>query len=77
MLANRKRARGFKGQKQVWFAFRFEGEDAEVDLHAHHEIEFDRWRWTPLSEAPKVVASFKRSAYLRVVDAFARFAIRT
>ncbi len=77
VLANRKRARGFKGQKQVWFAYRFEGEDAEVDLEAHHEIEFDRWGWTPLAEAPKIVVSFKRNAYLRVVDAFAHFAVRT
>ena len=27
-------ARGFKGQRQKWFAFRFHGEDAEVDLAA-------------------------------------------
>ena len=74
VLANRKRARGFKGQKQVWFAYRFEGEDAEVNLRAHHEIEFDRWRWAALSEAPEVVASFKRNAYDRVVAAFSHFA---
>ncbi len=74
VLANRKRARGFKGQKQVWFAYRFEGEDTEVNLHAHHEIEFDRWRWTTLAEAPSVVASFKRKAYDQVVATFSRFA---
>jgi putative (di)nucleoside polyphosphate hydrolase len=69
-----KRARGFKGQKQVWFAFQFEGEDGEVDLYAHGEVEFDAWRWTPLVEAPKTVAAFKRAVYLKVVDAFAGFA---
>ena len=74
ILANPKRARGFKGQKQVWFAFRFEGNDAEVDLERHHEIEFDRWRWAALSATPDLVVGFKRHAYLKVVDAFARFA---
>ena len=50
-FAGAKAARGFKGQKQVWFAFRFEGEDAEIDLHAHDEPEFDPWRWADLDEA--------------------------
>ena len=26
---------GWRGQRQVWFAFRFEGTDAEIDLEAH------------------------------------------
>ena len=33
-------ARGWKGQKQVWFALRFEGQDAEIDLTAHGPPEF-------------------------------------
>jgi len=74
VMAERKRARGFKGQKQVWFAFRFEGEDGEIDLEAHGEIEFDAWRWAPLADAPQLVVPFKRAVYLKVVDAFARFA---
>jgi putative (di)nucleoside polyphosphate hydrolase len=43
-------ARGFKGQRQKWFAFRFHGEDAEVDLAAHPPVEFDAWRWARLDE---------------------------
>ena len=64
-----KQARGFKGQKQVWFAFRFTGEDAEIDLEAH-EVEFDAWRWGDLSEAPDLIVPFKRAAYEQVVEAF-------
>lgn len=74
VLANPKRARGFKGQKQVWFAFRFTGADDEIDLFAHGEVEFDAWRWAPIQEAPEVVAAFKRPVYLKVVEAFAPFA---
>jgi putative (di)nucleoside polyphosphate hydrolase len=68
------RSRNFKGQKQVWFAFRFDGEDREFDLAAHHEPEFDAWRWGYLADAPDLIAPFKRPAYEAVVKAFAGFA---
>ncbi len=71
-----KAARGFKGQAQVWFAFRFEGDDAEIDLQAHHDVEFDRWRWAEMDEALLTVAPFKREAYGRVLAAFAPLAQR-
>jgi putative (di)nucleoside polyphosphate hydrolase len=66
--------RGWKGQKQVWFAFRFEGEEAEFDLEAHHHPEFDAWRWGYLEEAPALIVPFKRAAYEQVARAFAPFA---
>ncbi len=65
---------GWKGQKQAWFAFRFTGNDAEVNLDAHGEIEFDAWRWEVLSATPPLTAVFKRETYERVVEAFGRFA---
>jgi putative (di)nucleoside polyphosphate hydrolase len=71
-----KPARGFKGQKQVWFAFRFEGEEAEFDLAAHHEPEFVEWRWGYLEEAPDLIVPFKRAAYETVARAFAAFAAK-
>jgi putative (di)nucleoside polyphosphate hydrolase len=66
--------RGWRGQKQVWFAFRFDGDDAEFDLAAHHEPEFDAWRWAHLEETPELVVPFKRAAYEVVASAFAPFA---
>jgi len=73
-MNNAKAWRGFKGQKQQWFAYRFTGEDSEVDLDAHGEIEFDAWRWGPLSDACDLIVPFKRAAYEQVVAAFGRFA---
>ena len=57
-------ARGgrWKGQKQVWFAFRFEGDDSEVRLDAHHQVEYDAWRWARLDETPGLIIPFKRAA---------------
>ena len=41
----------YRGQKQRWFAFRFLGDDREVDLAPHgHKPEFDRWRWAEMDE---------------------------
>lgn len=71
-----KTARGWKGQRQVWFAFRFDGEDSEVDLQAHLPAEFDHWRWADLDEAVRKIVPFKREIYEAVVEAFRDFAGR-
>ena len=63
-------AEGWLGQKQVWFAFRFTGEDREIDLDGHAQIEFDAWRWATLDEALETVVDFKRETYRRVIEAF-------
>jgi putative (di)nucleoside polyphosphate hydrolase len=70
-----KALRGWRGQKQVWFAFRFEGKDSEVNLNAHQPPEFDAWRWARLEEAVDLVVPFKRAAYEQVIAAFGRFAV--
>ncbi|MGV9008416.1 RNA pyrophosphohydrolase [Brevundimonas sp.] len=69
-----KHARGWKGQKQAWFAYRFTGDEAEIDLDQHDEIEFDAWRWGALADAPDLIVPFKRDVYAQVVAAFAGLA---
>ena len=68
-----KQARGFAGQKQVWFAYRFTGEESEIDLEAHGEVEFDAWMWGKLDETPELIVPFKRGVYEHVVAAFGKF----
>ncbi|MGZ5986335.1 MAG: RNA pyrophosphohydrolase [Caulobacteraceae bacterium] len=65
-----KALRGWRGQKQVWFAFRFGGDDSDFDLAAHGPPEFDAWRWAYLEEAAELIVPFKKAAYQRVVEAF-------
>jgi putative (di)nucleoside polyphosphate hydrolase len=69
-------ARGGKwiGQKQVWFALRFTGRDSDVRLDAHHQVEFEDWRWARLDEAPELIVPFKRAVYEQVATAFRQFA---
>ncbi|MDP2411993.1 MAG: RNA pyrophosphohydrolase [Pseudolabrys sp.] len=67
----------YRGQKQRWYALRFTGPDAEIDI-AHpgggHDPEFIDWRWVALSELPELVVPFKRPIYERVVAEFGKFA---
>ena len=60
----------YRGQKQLWFAARFEGEDGEIDIGPRegHEQEFDAWRWAKLEELPALVVPFKRKVYVRVIE---------
>ena len=67
-------AKGWRGQKQVWFALRFTGPESEINLYAHHHVEFDDWRWAVIDEAPDLVVPFKQAAYRTVVEAFRRYA---
>ena len=59
----------FRGQKQKWFAFRFRGVDADIDIATKHP-EFSEWRWQDLAEAPRLIVPFKRPLYERVVAEF-------
>jgi putative (di)nucleoside polyphosphate hydrolase len=64
----------WRGQSQTWFAFRFTGTEAEIDVTRHapgEPPEFDLWRWERLERLPALVVSFKRDIYARVAAAFA------
>jgi putative (di)nucleoside polyphosphate hydrolase len=60
----------YRGQSQRWFAFRFTGEDADIDLTAHEPV-FDRWRWASAPEVLVLVVAFKRPVYQAVLTEFA------
>lgn len=64
----------YRGQRQRWFAFRFTGDESEIDVDDPGDgsmpAEFDAWRWEVLNRLPDLIVPFKREAYLKVVDAF-------
>jgi putative (di)nucleoside polyphosphate hydrolase len=65
----------FRGQRQKWFAMRFTGRDAEIDIAARggHKAEFDAWRWAAASELAGHIVPFKRQVYADVVREFGRW----
>ncbi len=60
----------YRGQEQKWFAMAFIGDEAEIDLDAHHR-EFDAWRWSPPDRVLAEIVPFKRDVYTQVLKEFA------
>lgn len=60
----------YRGQKQRWFAMRFLGEDADIDIAADAHQEFSEWDWVPIRRIVDLIVPFKRHIYEQVVDAF-------
>lgn len=60
----------YRGQEQRWFALRFTGTEADIDLAAHDKPEFDAWRWSSLEDLPLLAVSFKRTLYRDLVEEF-------
>lgn len=59
----------YRGQKQKWFALRFEGTDSDINLKTAHP-EFSEWKWVDASELPSLIVPFKRETYASVIAAF-------
>jgi putative (di)nucleoside polyphosphate hydrolase len=69
----------YAGQRQKWFAFRFVGEDSEIDVEqpggGQAKPEFGAWRWERLERVPELIVPFKREVYEKVAAAFLHFAV--
>ena len=66
----------YRGQEQKWYAARFLGPDTEINITPAppHKVEFDAWRWIPLSDVVDLIVPFKRPVYRQVAEAFAAHA---
>jgi putative (di)nucleoside polyphosphate hydrolase len=72
-LADRVWKGRYRGQKQKWFALKFLGSDADINIDTEHP-EFCQWRWMKLSEVPALIVPFKRPLYDQVVAEFSGLA---
>jgi putative (di)nucleoside polyphosphate hydrolase len=65
----------YRGQKQKWFALRFDGRESDIDVRhpggGKFKPEFSAWRWERLEKLPKLIVPFKRPVYEGVAAAFA------
>ncbi len=71
-LVNRVWRGRYRGQEQKWFAARFLGTDADIDIDTPHP-EFSDWRWSPVDEIATHAVSFKRALYETVIAEFRSF----
>jgi putative (di)nucleoside polyphosphate hydrolase len=63
----------YRGQTQRWFAFRFDGDESEINITHPPDgapVEFDQWQWVDMDELGDRIVAFKRDVYLSVVAAF-------
>ncbi len=67
----------YRGQRQKWFAFRFNGDAGEIRINpppGGHTAEFDLWDWRPMRDLPALIVPFKRKVYDEVIAAFRHLA---
>lgn len=69
-LANHLWNKGYKGQRQRWFAVRFLGDESEIDINTASP-EFRAWRWANPTELPSLAVAFKRNLYQQLILDFA------
>lgn len=63
----------YRGQKQKWFALRFEGVDSDININTEHP-EFLAWKWVPMHMLPDIIVPFKRDMYQDIVRLFSHLA---
>ncbi len=59
----------YRGQRQTWFAMRFTGTDADINLQTPHP-EFRAWQWIDPRALPTMIVPFKRKLYEDVLSSF-------
>lgn len=62
----------YRGQRQKWFALRFLGTDADVNIATAHP-EFRAWQWAAPGDLERLIVPFKRPLYASLLEAFADF----
>ena len=59
----------YRGQRQKWFLYRFDGEDDRIRIDGDHP-EFSAWCWIAADRMVAEIVPFKRAVYAQVVAAF-------
>lgn len=68
-LAKRVMGGKFIGQKQRWFAFKFNGSDSEIEVNTKNP-EFASWCWMSPEKLSDQIVDFKKSIYGIVFEEF-------
>jgi putative (di)nucleoside polyphosphate hydrolase len=59
----------YRGQKQKWFLFKFNGLDDDIDINTEHK-EFSNWCWMSPSSLMNSIVPFKKEVYKKVFSEF-------
>ena len=68
-LANQLWNGRYRGQTQKWLAFRYHGDDNDINIQTENP-EFCQWRWSTVISLPELAVPFKRPVYAKLVEDF-------
>ena len=61
----------WRGQRQIWFLYRFLGQDSDIRIDTEHP-EFRAWRWAEPETLPAMIVPFKKALYEELLVVFAQ-----
>ena len=59
----------YVGQTQKWFAFRFTGNNKDINVQTQNP-EFSEWKWTNIDSIIDNIVPFKRNVYGAILEEF-------
>lgn len=59
----------YRGQRQIWYLMRFNGQDSDINIITEHQ-EFRAWKWADLDSLESLIVPFKQKLYRALVDEF-------
>lgn len=65
-----RRFKKYRGQAQLWYAYQFLGDEAEINLNQSAPPEFQQWDWKSIKSIPGLIVPFKRHVYEAIVSSF-------
>jgi len=57
------------GQSQKWFAFKFTGQDSDINVDTKNP-EFSEWKWAKMDSIIDNIVPFKRDVYSKILEEF-------
>mgnify|MGYP001161285805 FL=1 len=64
----------YRGQTQKWLAFRFMGNDDEINIGTE-DPEFKEWKWEEHKKLVDLAVPFKRDIYKKIINEFSNLFI--
>ena len=59
----------YVGQKQKWFAFRFIGNNSDINVETKNP-EFSEWKWAKMDSMVDNIVPFKKDVYSKILKEF-------
>ena len=57
------------GQTQKWFAFKFKGQDHDINVETQNP-EFSEWKWVNKNSMANNIVPFKKKVYYKILEEF-------